>query len=110
MTTPAVLLCRLSDTIRSLNFWTITIPFALGLAAQVGFLTHQIAHLRPHLGSNGAGLVVSLTTAAAVLGRFIAGAYVDHFDRRKVSALTSGIQAAAIAAMVVFPNFRGLML
>jgi hypothetical protein len=31
--------------LRHLNFWTIAIPFALGLTAQVGFLTHQISYL-----------------------------------------------------------------
>lgn len=100
----AVLPWRLSDTLRCLNFWTITIPFALGLAAQVGFLTHQIAYLGPHLGASGAGLAVSLTTAAAILGRLITGAYVDRFDRRRVSAFTFGIQAASITALVVFPS------
>jgi len=42
--------------LRQLAFWTITIPFALALLAQVGFLVHQIALLEPKLGRSGAGL------------------------------------------------------
>ncbi len=95
---------RLSIALRSLNFWTITVPFALGLAAQVGFLTHQISYLGPLLGTNGAGVAVSLTTAAAVVGRLITGAYVDRLDRRGVSAITFGMQAMALGAMIVFPS------
>ena len=95
---------RVSIALRSLNFWTITVPFALGLAAQVGFLTHQISYLGPLLGTNGAGVAVSLTTAAAVMGRLITGVYIDRLDRRWVAALTFGIQALSIGAMMVFPS------
>ena len=31
-------------------FWTIAIPFALALMAQVGFIVHQIALLEPKIG------------------------------------------------------------
>ena len=31
-------------------FWTITLPFALALMAQVGFIVHLIALLEPKLG------------------------------------------------------------
>jgi hypothetical protein len=72
--------------LRHLNFWTIAIPFALGLTAQVGFLTHQISYLAPRLGTSGAGLAVSLTTIAAVIGRLLTGACIDRLDRRLVSA------------------------
>jgi MFS family permease len=36
--------------LRSLQFWTMTLPFALGIAAQVGFLVHQLALLAPRMG------------------------------------------------------------
>src|SRR5687768_17572376 len=55
---------RRTEVFHHINFWTISIPFALGLAAQVGFLTHQIAYLDPLLGTRGAGIAVSLTTMA----------------------------------------------
>jgi predicted MFS family arabinose efflux permease len=62
--------------------WTISIPFAAGLAAQVGFLTHQVAFLTPLVGSASAGLCLSLTALAAILGRFLLGGFVDRIDAR----------------------------
>lgn len=55
--------------LRTPAFLTISIPFALGLLAQVGFFTHQISYLLQFVGTQSAALAVSLTTIAAVLGR-----------------------------------------
>jgi MFS family permease len=43
---------RLVTILRSGAFLSISVPFALGLTAQVGFLTHQIASFRRHSGSS----------------------------------------------------------
>ena len=60
---------RLIALLRSGVFISISVPFALGLTAQVGFLTHQVGFLSPTTGTVAAGWAVSLTTFAAVLGR-----------------------------------------
>src|SRR5712691_517462 len=73
---------RRTELIRSRNFWTISAPFALGLLAQVGFLTHQMAYVKPRLGAEGAALAVSLTTFAAIVGRLLTGLFIDRVDRR----------------------------
>src|SRR5262249_2916744 len=49
---------RLRTVLRSRAFVTISVPFALGLTAQVGFLTHQFAFLSPIIGTIAAGWVV----------------------------------------------------
>jgi MFS family permease len=64
------------------RFLTIAMPFAFGLTAQVGFLTHQVAFLSPLMGTVAAGWAVSLTTFAAIVGRIAMGAIVDRVDRR----------------------------
>jgi MFS family permease len=56
---------RLVTLLRSGVFISISVPFALGLTAQVGFLTHQIGFLSPTIGTVAAGWAVSLTTFAA---------------------------------------------
>ena len=56
-----------AGTLRSRAFLTVSLPFALGLLAQVGLLTHQVAFLTPTLGVAAAGWAVSLTTAAAIV-------------------------------------------
>jgi MFS family permease len=64
---------RLTTVLRSSAFLSISVPFALGLTAQVGFLTHQIAFLAPTTGTVATGWAVSMTTSAAVLGRIATG-------------------------------------
>ena len=68
---------RLTTVLRSSVFISISVPFALGLTAQVGFLTHQIGFLSPSIGTIAAGWAVSLTTFAAVLGRITTGYIAD---------------------------------
>src|SRR5207249_3223926 len=43
-----------SDSVRTWRFWSVSAPFALGLAAQVGVLTHLVALVTPMLGTGGA--------------------------------------------------------
>ncbi len=95
---------RRTVALRLVNFWTISIPFALGLVAQVGFLTHQIAYLEPLIGKSGAGFAVSMTTVSAVLGRCITGVYIDRLNQRLVSSVNFLTQTIALSAMITFPT------
>jgi MFS family permease len=82
------------------QFITISVPFALGLVAQVGFLTHQVAFLVPMTGTVTAGWIVSLTTLAAIVGRLGTGLFVDRVDRRAVSCANFLVQALAMAILI----------
>jgi MFS family permease len=95
---------RRTEALYRVDFWTVSIPFALGLMAQVGFLTHQIAYLEPLVGTRGAGFAVSLTSMAAIIGRLITGAVVDRLNRRRVSAVNFSLQALALGTMIAFPT------
>jgi len=81
---------------RSLAFWTISLPFALALVAQIGFIVHQIALLEPKVGRSSAGLAVSIMTFMSIAGRFGLGMVVDRFDPRFVAAVSIVSQAAAL--------------
>src|SRR5712691_3527939 len=72
---------RRRDALRTWRFWSVSAPFALGLAAQVGVLTHLVSLLAPELGPNGAARAVTVTTAAALIGRLITGLIVDRLNR-----------------------------
>src|SRR4051812_29049890 len=72
---------RIGAVLCSPSFVTISIPFALGLTAQVGFLTHQMAFLAPVMGTVMAGWVVSLTTFSPILGRTATGFVVGRVPR-----------------------------
>src|SRR5215468_5236235 len=83
----------------SWNFETISVPFALALMAQVGFLTHQVACLSPILGAAGAGWAVSLTTFSAVVGRTLTGLFVDKLDRRAAACTNFLVQFVGTALL-----------
>ena len=84
---------------RTRRYWTISIAFALGLAAQVGVLTHLVSHLTPLLGAAGAGGALSLTTAAAITGRIPMGALADRLDRRTIAGLNFLAQVAGLVLL-----------
>jgi MFS family permease len=92
---------RIGAVLRSRSFVTISIPFALGLTAQVGFLTHQMAFLAPVMGTVIAGWAVSLTTFAAILGRIATGFVVDRLDRRLVACANFIVQAVGTATLAL---------
>jgi MFS family permease len=80
-------------------FWTISIPFALALVAQIGFIVHQIAMLEPKIGRAGAGAAVSVMSFMAIAGRLGLGMVVDRFDPRLVTA--ASLVSQAIALLVI---------
>jgi MFS family permease len=93
---------------RRLAFWTILVPFALALVAQIGFIVHQIALLEPKLGRPGAGFAVALTTSMAVIGRLCLGMVVDRLNPRRVTAVSLASQAAALLAIIQTDNATAL--
>jgi MFS family permease len=74
------------DFLRTWHFWSVALPFALGLTAQISLIIHQVSFLKPLIGTNGAALAVSLTSISAVAGRLIVGLFVDRVNRRAVVA------------------------
>jgi predicted MFS family arabinose efflux permease len=82
--------------LRSQAFWTISLPFALALVAQIGFIVHQIALLEPKVGRSSAGFAVSIMTFMSIAGRFGLGMVVDRLDPRFAAAISIVSQAAAL--------------
>ena len=84
----------------SARFQTVAVPFALGLFAQVGFLTHQVAFLSPRIGVAAAGWAVSLTTTAAIAGRLGTGLFVDRIDPRTAACGNFLVQSAGLILLL----------
>lgn len=82
-------------------FWTLTIPFAVAVTAQVGFIVHQIALLEPKIGQVLAGFAVSLMTSMAIAGRLSLGMVIDRLNPRLVTAVLVVGQAAALLAILL---------
>jgi MFS family permease len=72
---------RSSEALGDWHLWSVALPFALVLAAQVGFLVHLVALLRPRLGESGAAYAVAAAAMAAMLDR----AWSHHRSARPTS-------------------------
>ena len=96
------------DALRTWRFWSVSIPFALGLTAQVGVLTHLVALVTPVLGTRGAAGAVSAATAAALTGRLATGLVVDRLNRRLVASTTLVIQMVGLAVLAWAPSSVGV--
>jgi MFS family permease len=89
---------------RTWHFWSVALPFALGITAQISIIIHQVSFLKPALGTEGAAGAVSLTSVCAVLGRLAVGSFVDRVNRRAVIAGNFLLQAASVVLMLSGPG------
>jgi MFS family permease len=96
------------DALRTWRFWSVSAPFALGLAAQVGVLTHLVALVTPAVGAGGAARALSTATAAAVVGRLVTAVIVDRVNPRVVGSTTLIIQVVGLALLGWVPSGPGL--
>jgi predicted MFS family arabinose efflux permease len=88
----------------SLSFWTVTVPFALLLLAQVGFIVHLISYLDPMIGRDRASIAVSVMTIMAVIGRVLFGLVADRLNQRTASSISAVSQAVALVVIINIHN------
>lgn len=86
---------------RDRRFATLSAAFALGLFAQIGLIAHLFSLLVPALGEAGAGVAVSVTTVAAVIGRSLLGWLLPSgADRRVAGACNFAVQIGGCLALL----------
>ena len=93
-----------SAALRDGHFWSVALPFALAIAAQVGFIVHMVAFLLPLLGRDGTSLAVTCSSVAAMGGRLALGTVIDRLPRRGTSAACFLSQAAGLGLLVAWPQ------
>jgi predicted MFS family arabinose efflux permease len=89
----------------SWSFWSVGLPFALALAAQVGLIVHLVSMVLPALGPSGSAWALALTSFAAMAGRLLLAGVIDQLPRRPAAALSIGSQACGLALMMAFPTW-----
>jgi MFS family permease len=89
-----------AEALRDVAFLTLTIAFAFGLFAQVGFIVHLISFLDPVIGRERAAAAVSLLTLMAVAGRVLFSTVIDRLNQRLASALSFLSQGVALAIVI----------
>jgi predicted MFS family arabinose efflux permease len=93
-----------AQAMRDPRFWSVSAPFALAVAAQVGFIVHQVAFLLPRLGATSTGVAIGCTAFAAMAGRLALGAVVDRLNQRLTSAASFVSQAAGVGLLLALPH------
>jgi len=89
-----------AQALRDPAFLSLTVPFALTLFAQVGFIVHLISFLDPVIGRERAAAAVSLMTVMAVVGRVLFSMVIDRLNQRLASSLSFLSQAVALAIVI----------
>lgn len=84
------------EILQTPRFLTLSAAFSLGLFAQIGLLAHLIVRLTPDVGVTVAGLLVSLATVCAVLGRLLLGWWIGERDRRLAAAANFVVQLMGV--------------
>ena len=84
--------------------WTIAIAFAIGLVAQVGFLTHHVKLAEPVLGAAGAGWLVSATGLTGLLGRLLLARIADQVDVRRYTGGIFALQTVVLGLIAIVPE------
>ncbi|MEN9538143.1 MAG: hypothetical protein RLZZ126_378 [Pseudomonadota bacterium] len=87
------------NVLRLRRFWMLSLPFALGLFAQVGVLTHLLVYMSPLVGAALATSSITALTLFAILGRTLFARYFTGFDLAAVAGCTLSVQAAGFALM-----------
>jgi MFS family permease len=88
------------ELLANASFWTMVLPIAIALLAQMGFIIHQVTFLEPLIGRASAGLAVTIMAAMAVVGRLSLGLFVDRLDPRLACAASMMSQAAALLVLL----------
>jgi predicted MFS family arabinose efflux permease len=92
------------DVLRTWRFWSVALPFALALVAQVGLIVHLVSFLMPHLGAAGAGTALALTSVSAVAGRTVLAGVIDRLHQRRAAAASFATQALGLLLMIALPH------
>lgn len=90
-----------SEIVRIPRFLTLSAAFALGLFAQIGLLSHLMARLTPDVGATSAGLLLSLATVCAVIGRTLTGWSIEDHDRRIAAAINFAVQTIGVLLLIL---------
>jgi MFS family permease len=99
-----------TEIVRTARFITISAAFSLGLFAQIGLLAHLVARLTPEVGIEYAGLLVSLATVCAIIGRTVAGKWIGEHDRRFAAAINFAVQIGGVLLLIFSSGWVGLTL
>jgi MFS family permease len=88
-----------SEAARTPTFWSVSAAYAIGLFAQGGYMIHQVPFLATRVTANEIAVVVSITTVAGPLGRFLVGPLADRINPRLLYVVVLLTQAVSLCGL-----------
>lgn len=96
------------EAISTGSFWAVLVSFVLILAAQTGFILHQLSFLQGRFGSSSrAALALSTTAFGSIVARLVVGMFADRFDKRLLTTVLFVVQGTAVLGVVATDNLFG---
>ena len=93
-----------ANALRTSALQTTMIAFGLGMAVQIGLLTHQVTLLGQTLATDAVAATISATAISALIGRLGLAKFADHVDARATSSVVLIIAAISFGALAATDN------
>ena len=93
-----------ADALRTSALQTTMIAFGLGMAVQIGLLTHQVTLLAQSLPTDAVAVTISATAISALVGRLGLAKFADSVDARVTSSVVLIVAAASFCALAATGN------
>jgi MFS family permease len=88
-----------TDALRTSALQTTMVAFGLGMAVQIGLLTHQVTLLAHSLPTDAVAATISATAISALVGRLGLAKFADSVDARVTSSVVLIIAATSFCAL-----------
>jgi MFS family permease len=93
-----------ADALRTSALQTTMIAFGLGMAVQIGLLTHQVTLLAQSLPTDAVAAAISATAISALVGRLGLAKFADRVDARVTSSAVLIMAATSFCALAATDN------
>jgi MFS family permease len=82
---------------------SVIAAFGIGMMAQIGFLTHQVALLAQSVDALAVSMTVSSTAVSALVGRLALARFADEMDPKVTTAVALLTAAGSLGVIGLFP-------
>lgn len=108
LSTPADIHVSLRAALQDLDFWWLTIAFAISTFATVALTVHLIPYLvEQGISAAYAATIAGLFGLMSLVGRVLLGPLGDRYPRQVVTAILMGMQLVGVLILILVPSVLG---
>ncbi|HET6606505.1 MAG TPA: MFS transporter [Rhodopila sp.] len=90
--------------LRTPELQTTMMAFGIGMAMQIGFLTHQVTFLAQSLPTWAVAVTISATAVAGLTGRLALARFADRIDARMTTSVVLVLAALSFCVMALLTD------